>query len=380
MEEFRFYNPTRIIFGKGAIKEIGSVIVGYGYKKVLLLAGQGSIKRNTVYEQTVGSLKGSGVNWVELWGVQPNPVLSKVYEGIQVARDEKVEAILAVGGGSVIDSAKAISAGFYLSDIWEAFEGLLKIKKALPVFTILTLSATASEMNQWAVITKSDEKKKWAIGADVLFPVVSIIDPSVQRTLPWNQTVNGAIDALSHIYENYFVGTNQETSMAVLEALMRTIIYETDRLQANYDDEDARANLVWAITMAHNGIGAVGLKGGDWSAHRIEHGISAEHPEVAHGQGLAVVFPAWIKYISKYNQATFHRWARRVWSARNIDYALEKMKTKYSKWRAPLSLGELGVSEKEIRAIAKNVMRMGNLGVIKKLSRKDVEEILKLAL
>lgn len=380
MEGFKFHNPTRIIFGKNRIVLIGSLLKEYGYHRVLFLAGQGSIKKNGVYQKVAGSLKKAGIEWVELWGVKPNPVLSKVYEGIELARKEKVEAILAVGGGSVIDSAKAIAGGFYLKDIWEAFEGKVKIQQALPIFTVLTLSATASEMNQWAVVTKSEEKKKWAIGAEVLFPVASIIDPLVQMSLPWNQTVNGAIDALSHIMENYFVGKDQETSLAIEEALMRTIILETDRLQANSNDYNARANLVWAITMAHNGISAVGLKGGDWSAHRIEHGISAEHPEIAHGAGLAVVFPAWIQYMEKYNQKTFLRWAKKIWNARTIETAVKKMKTKYSKWGAPISLRQLGISEAEIKAIAQNAYQIGSLGLIKKLTLKDIEKILKLAL
>jgi len=380
MENFMFHNPCKVIFGKGAIKKIGPAIKESGHKKILLLAGQGSIRKNGVYQQVTESLQSSGIKWSEFWGVQPNPILPKVYEAIKAARKEKVGAILAIGGGSVIDSAKATAAGFYLSDIWEVFEGLRKVEKALPLFTVLTLSATASEMNQWAVLTKPDEKKKWAIGAEILIPKVTVIDPSVQMSLPWSQTVNGAIDALSHLMENYFVGTDEMVSMRICESLMITIMEMTDRLQANPRDDNARANLVWAATMAHNGVSAIALKGGDWSAHRIEHGISALHPEIAHGTGLGIVFPAWIQYLKRYNRKTFHRWAREVWSARNIDYAVEKLKTKYSKWGAPVSLEEVGISEKEIPAMAENTMGMGKLGVVKKLSRKDVEAILRLAL
>ncbi len=380
MENFKFWNPTKIIFGKGAIRELGPAIKKHGHKKVLLLAGQGSSKKNGAYDGAVKSLQAAGIKWVELWGVQPNPVLTKVYEAIKLAHAEKVDAVLAVGGGSVIDSAKSVAAGFYLSDIWEVFEGRVEIKRALPLFTVLTLSATASEMNQWAVLTKADEKKKWAIGADALFPLVSIVDPSVQMRLPWEQTVNGAIDALSHVMENYFVGTDQEVSMAVCESLMRTIITMTDRLQAHPRDYNARASLVWAATMAHNGVSAVALKGGDWSAHKIEHGISAIHPEVAHGTGLGIVFPAWILYLRKYNPKTFSRWAKQVWGARNAESAVKKMRTIYSKWGAPVSLSELGIGSKELKTIANNAFRMGSMGVVKKLTRKDIEKILKLAL
>jgi len=379
MDNFYFQNPCKIIFGKNTILKIGPEIKKYGYSKVLLIAGQGSIKKNRVYDQTIKSLKEAKIEWVEVWGVQPNPVLSKVREAIRLAWKEKPEAILAVGGGSVIDSAKAVSAGYYLDDIWQAFEGKVQIEKALPIFTILTLSATASEMNQWAVISNEQERKKWAIGAGCLIPQVSIIDPSVQTTLPWHQTVNGAIDGLSHLMENYFLGRDEETSMALCEALMRSIIISTDQLQRAPEDYNARSNLVWAITMAHNGVSAIGLKGGDWSAHRIEHGISAIHPEVAHGEGLAVVFPAWILYMHKSNPKTFQRWAETVWEARNVFSAVKKMRTKYRKWRAPIWLNDLKINQKEIKQIVKNVMQFKNLGVLKRLTKKDVEEILKLA-
>ncbi len=379
MENFVFHNPCRVIFGKGMIGRIGSEIKGLGHHKILLLAGQGSIRKNGVYQQAAKSLRSAGIKWAEVWGVRANPVLSKVEEAVKVAREQKVSAILAIGGGSVIDSAKSAAAGFYLSEIWDAFEGVTEIKRALPLFTILTLSATASEMNQWAVLSKPDEKKKWAIGAEVLIPKVTVIDPSVQISLPWKQTVNGAIDAISHIMENYFVGTDQEVSMGICESLIRTIIEMTDLLQTQPRDYSARANLVWAATMAHNGISAVALKGGDWSAHKIEHGISALHPEIAHGTGLAIVFPAWIKYMERYNRKTFQRWAQVIWSAHSADSAVGKMKTKYSKWGAPVSLTEIGISETEIPAIAENAYRMKPIGVIKKLSLKDIKAILNLA-
>lgn len=380
MDNFYFQNPCRVIFGKNTISKIGTALKKDGYNKVLLLAGQGSIKKNRVYDQTIKSLKDARIKWVEVWGVQPNPVLSKVREAISLAWKEKPEAILAIGGGSVIDTAKAVSAGYYLDDIWEAFEGKVKVEKALPIFTILTLSATASEMNQWAVITNEAEQKKWAIGADCLIPQVSIIDPSVQISLPWSQTVNGAIDGLSHLMENYFLGRDEETSMAICEALMRSIIISTDQLQRAPRDYNARSNLVWAITMAHNGVSAIGLKGGDWSAHRIEHGISAIHPEVAHGQGLAVVFPAWILYMRKYNPKTFQRWAEAVWGARNVFSAVKKMRTKYRKWRAPIWLNDLKINQKEIKQIVENVLQFKNLGALKRLTKKDVEAILRLTI
>ncbi|HQP26541.1 MAG TPA: iron-containing alcohol dehydrogenase, partial [Candidatus Syntrophosphaera sp.] len=193
------HNPTRVHFGVGTIERIGPELQSAGVRKCLLAAGGGSIRANGVYEQVSKSLRGNQIDWTEAWGVQANPTLEKVYELIALAKTEQVDAILAVGGGSVIDSAKATAAGFYLRDVWNAFTGVERIKQALPVFTVLTLSATGSEMNGNAVITHTEEQKKWSIGSPLLYPRVSIIDPSVQSSLPWRQTVNGALDATAHI-------------------------------------------------------------------------------------------------------------------------------------------------------------------------------------
>jgi len=376
MENFRYYNPTRIIFGKNTIPQIGPVIKKHGFRKILMLAGQGSIRKNGVYEQVARSLKSAGIKSVELWGVRPNPVLARVREAIKLAKKTRVEAVLAVGGGSVIDSAKAAAAGVYLRDIWEAFEDRVRIERALPLFTVLTVSGAASEMNQWAVVTNQAEKKKWSIGSDALFPRVSIIDPSAQMSLPWKQTVFGAVDALAHLFENYFMGRCQETSMAVAEALMRTIIKMVDRLEHKPDDYDSRANLVWASGLAHSGIAAAAMSGGDWASHGIEHGVSALHPEVAHGAGLAVIFPAWMLQVHKSNPAAFQRWAENVMQSRNLEDAVKKFRAKLAEWKAPVWLTDLGIHPREIKAIAANACQQ-ELGNLKKLSRREVEAILK---
>lgn len=376
--EFTFYNPTKVIFGKGKISELGKEMAFV--KKALLVAGSGSIKKNGVYEQVAKSLEANGVEWVEVWGVKPNPTLAKVREMIEVAKKEKVDAILAVGGGSVIDASKTVAAGVFLEDVWNAFEGKAIVKKALPLFVVLTLSATGSEMNRGAVITNEEEKKKWSFVGEALFPRVSIIDSSVQATLPKNQTAYGAIDGLSHVMENYFVGKKEETTLAVDEALMKTMISECDKLMANQNDEDARANLAWALTLALNGISGVGLKGGDWASHGIEHAISAFHTRIAHGEGLAIVFPAWITYVHKNNPETFKRWAENVWNAGTVEEAVKKMKAKYAWWGVATSLRRVGISEAEIPALAENAFQSGRVGQVKQLGKKDIEEILKLAL
>ena len=378
MINFTFYTPTRVLFGVGRIKEIGSEIKKSNVKKVLLVAGGGSIKKNGVYDTVIASLQEQGIDWVELWGVVPNPVLSKVMEGISLAKERGVDGVLAVGGGSVIDTAKAIASGIYLDDVWASFLGKEKIKQALPLFVVLTISATGSECNGNFVITNEETKQKLGNHSLLVYPKVSIIDPSVQRTLPWNQTANGACDALSHIMESYFSGGGNETTLYVDEALTKAIINATDKLMLNEDDLEARANLAWAATLALNGVSAAQLKG-DWASHDIEHAISALHPQVAHGAGLAVVFPAWITYVWKENEPTFRRWARNVWDTDDVLTAVERLKSTYKRWGLPISLRELNLEKSEIPAIAQNATQLGKLGTVKELTQEDVEKILEIA-
>ena len=292
MENFSFHIPTRLEFGRGVFGKVGAELRGAGIKKVLLLAGGGSIRANGVYDEVTKSLREAGVKCVEVWGVKPNPVISKVDEAVGVAKRDKAQAILSVGGGSVLDSAKAAAAGVYLPKAWDAFEGR-EIVKALPIYAVLTLSATGSEMNQFAVVTNADEKKKWAIAAPALFPRVSFLDPAAQASLPWRQTACGAVDALSHIMEYYSVGRRQDTAISVNTALSCAVIRAADTLKETPGDYAARANLAWAATLALNGISGAMLDGGEWSTHTMEHAVSALHPTVAHAEGLGVLFPAW---------------------------------------------------------------------------------------
>ncbi|MCX7046726.1 MAG: iron-containing alcohol dehydrogenase [Candidatus Sumerlaeota bacterium] len=379
MDNFTFHNPTKLVFGQGVYKQVGAEMAAAKCKKALLLAGGGSIRKNGVYRQIVASLKKARVKWIEVWGVRPNPVISKVREAIAVCRKEKVDSILAVGGGSVLDSAKAIAAGVYLKNVWDAFEGKAAIKKALPVFAALTLSATGSEMNAFAVVTNEAEKKKWHIGASVLFPKVSFLDPAAQMTLPWNQTVNGALDALAHIMEAYVVGTSEETPIALNEALSRSVIAAADALQKNPKDYAARANLAWAATLALNGISGAGLKGGDWATHTLEHAVSALHPEVAHGAGLGVLFPAFMLHLQKHNNAQFQRWAKAIWGSSTVEKGVAKMRAKIKQWGSATTLDELGLTPREIPALVANAMRSMPMGAVKPLTKNDIAAIYRLA-
>jgi alcohol dehydrogenase YqhD (iron-dependent ADH family) len=377
--QFSLFNPTRIIFGENTIEQIGGAIAEGGYERVLLVAGGGSIKQNGVYDTVISSLADANIERVECWGVRPNPVLGKVGEAIEIARVNNVQAVLAVGGGSVIDTAKAVAAGVFLDDIWQAFEWKVPITQALPIFTVLTLSATGSEMNGNAVLTNEQENKKWGIGNRLLYPKVSIVDPSVQKTLPWDQTVNGALDAIAHILEFYFHGTNEETTIAIDEALIKTIIDSVDKLQVDGLDVDSRANLAWAATLALNGIGGAGMRGGEWACHDIEHSISCLYPEIAHGAGLGIVFPAWMLFTHEANPKQFARFARNIWDCDDIEKAIFKMRTKIESWKGFVRLRDLGIAKDRLSAIAANATMIRSLGRLRVLERSDVESILNIA-
>ena len=380
MENFTFHNPTRIIFGKDAVGQIGGVIKEAGFRRVLLVAGGGSIRKNGVYDTVARSLKEAGLTWAEAWGVRPNPVLTKAREIIAQAQKEKVDAVLAVGGGSVIDTAKSVAAGVFLPDLWAAFERQVEVTRALPIFVVLTMSGTGSEMNPLAVLTHEEDLKKWVLRSPALFPAASIIDPTVQQSLPWHQTVNGAIDAMTHVMEFYFLGTWEETTLALDESLMRTIIKMTHLLQQNPLGYEARANLAWAASLGLNGLTGVGLLEGDFATHRLETAMSAVFPEIAHGAGLGVLFPAWILYMQDHNPATFARWAREVWGAGSVEEGVARMRRTFQGWDAPVTLEELGVSEADIPAIVAAALKVGVLGRLKELTPEDLAAILRLAL
>lgn len=385
MENFVFHNLTKLIFGKGTIPKIGEEIKSFGIKKVLMLYGGGSIKKNGVYDQVVESLKRNGIEWVEVSGVKPNPVLSKVHEAIEVCRKENVEAVLGVGGGSVIDSAKAIAAGvLYEGDIWDAFAGKYKINNALPVFAILTISATGTEMNGNAVVTNEKTQEKWAISAKCLYPRVSIIDPTVQFSLPKEQTVYGAVDAIAHTLEYYFDGSDSDIQNQISESIIRSIMKSTEVLIDNPQDYEARANFAWCATIALNGLTAAGRKGGDWSCHKIEHSLSALY-DIAHGAGLAIVFPAWMRYVYKQKPQQFERFAKHVFSIDAVgEEAILKGIDAFKAWLrkvgAPVSLRDVGIPAQDIDRIVENVMKQGpSFGVLKRLGKEDVKQILLIA-
>lgn len=379
MEAFTFHNPTRIHFGVGMIAQLGKELQAAGHASCLMIAGGGSIKQNTVYNQVIESLSKHGINVIEAWGVQANPTLDKVREMVVLAREAKVDAILAVGGGSVIDSAKAVAAGVFLADPWDAFAKDIRIEKALPIYTVLTLSATGSEMNGNSVITNTATKQKWAFSSPLVYPKVSVIDPSVQCSLPFKQTANGAIDAIAHILEYYFANRIALSTLAVNDALLKTIVEMTDRLQHNPCDLVARSNLAWCATLALNGISGVGLKGGDWACHQIEHSFSALHSNISHGEGLGVIFPTWIEYMSEKDPSRFTHWAKNVWGEDSVPRAIQRFRDKIESWGMAGSLRDLGIRDKEVPELIKLIMLSPKVGAVSQLSAGEIEALLMLA-
>lgn len=383
MENFVFYNPTKLVFGKNTVEQIGDYLKKDKIKKVLLLAGGGSIKKNGVYEKVVRSLIENSIEKVEVWGVRSNPVVSKVREAIDVARKEKVDAILAVGGGSVIDSGKAVAAGvMYEGDVWDFYQGKATPKDALPLYTILTLSATGTEMNGGTVVTNEELLEKFSFWSVHTFPKVSIVDPEVQYSLPPHQTVNGAVDAISHVMEYYFDGAKRTDLIdRVDESIILTLMETTEALLNDPKDYDARANFALSTTLALNGISGLGHRGGDWSSHAIEHALSALNPEVAHGAGLAVVFPAWMKYVYKANPTKFRRFGRTIFRLKNSTptQAIDALERWYKKIGAPTTLKELGFKREDIETLTEIAAKTVPMGKLVKLEKEDIRKILEIA-
>jgi alcohol dehydrogenase YqhD (iron-dependent ADH family) len=385
MENFVFNNPTKIIFGKGAEAQIGEELKPY--HKVLVHYGGGSIKRSGLYNRVIQSLDQAGVSWVELGGVKPNPVLSLVHQGIQLCRKEGVDMILAVGGGSAIDSAKAIAAGVcYEGEVWDFFEGKATVKEALPVSVILTIAAAGSESSDSAVITREEGLLKRSLNSDKIFPRFSILNPELTTTLPPYQSACGIADITAHIMERYFTRTPQvDFTDRLCEATLRTVTNFGPRVTTNPDDLEARAEILWAGTIAHNGLLGTG-RTADWNSHRIEHELSGIY-DVPHGAGLAVIFPAWMQYVFHEDVQRFVQFAVRVW---DVDLAfgdperialegIARMKDFYHRLGLPVSLAELGVPDDRLEEMAQKATLSGPIGQFKPLTSKDVLAIYQLA-
>ena len=390
MDNFEFYSPTRFVFGRGAEAKTGDLVRKYGGTKALLHFGGGSVKVNGVYDKVVASLEAAGIAYVPLGGVKPNPLSGLVREGIAVCRREEVDFVLAVGGGSVIDSAKALAFGtLYDGDFADFYHGKdvkrpTPVPRALPIGTVLTIAAAGSEGSGNSVVTLEPDMLKRAATGDALRPMFSVLNPEFTFTLPAYQTACGATDMFAHVVERYF--THTEDVMAsdeLCEGIMRTIVASSRIAIASPHDYGARANRMWAGTLAHNNVCGAG-RVQDWASHGIEHELSAMYG-CAHGAGLAVVMPAWMEYVMGEGMERFAQFGAKVFGVPESDP--ERMARegigRYRAWLReigmPLTFSELGAEEKDIPALVSKLGLRGNtLGSFRQLTDDDVANILRL--
>ena len=389
MNNFVFYSPTEFVFGKATEMQVGALARKHGARKVMIVYGGGSVVRSGLLDRVKQSLREAGIEYCLMGGVQPNPVDTKVYEGIEFCRREQADMLLPVGGGSVIDTAKAIAAGvLYEGDFWDFYIGKAKVTKALKVAVVLTIPAAGSEGSGNTVITKLDGLQKLSLRVpEVLRPVFSIMNPELTYTLPPFQTACGVADMMAHIMERYFTNTQEvEIGDRLCEGTLMAIINEAPKVMRNPEDYGARANLMWAGMIAHNGTCGVGCEE-DWASHFLEHEISAIYG-VTHGAGLSVIFPAWMTWMVEHNVGKIAQYAVRVWGVPESEdkkaVALEgigKLKAFFSSLGLPVTFKELGVENPDIDRLADSLHRnKGELvGNYVKLTKQDSKEIYRLA-
>ncbi len=387
MQNFTFDNPTRIIFGQGMIARTGGEVKRFG-TKVLLVYGQGSIKKNGIYDQVIASLKEADVSVVEFPGVRSNPVLSHALKGIELARSEKVDAVLAVGGGSVMDTAKTIAAGVKADpgdDVWDFFTFKKKIKGALPVVTVVTVSASASEMNPGAVMTREEGAQKFAISSPFIQPRTSVLDPTVLYSLSPAYSAYSSVDIITHMLEGYFNNREPESPLQdrLVEGLMKTVMENTEVILKDQRHYNARANVMWSAILAFNGLTTAGMGFVSFPAHMIEHSLSALY-DVAHGAGLSITLPGWMSYAVNKSPAKFARLGREVFGIEEADdlkaavEGIDRLKRWFSAIGSPTSLKEAGIPEGDIGKIAENASVIAAVWGMKAYTRETIAEILNL--
>jgi len=385
MKNFVFHNPTKILFGTETIPFIGNETAAFG-KTALLVYGQNSIKNNGIYDQVTQSLQEAGVTIIEHGGVQSNPVLSHVHQGISSAKKNNVDVIVAVGGGSVLDSAKAISAGATVEhDVWKFFTSKKSIKNALPLTCVLTLAASGSEMNSGMVVTNEDTKQKFGFANKHLYPKVSILDPTATFSVSPAYTAYGAVDAIAHVLEFYF--TNQEPYTPVqdrfMEGLVISCMDSCNRILQDLEDYNARADLMWAATLALNGLTGAGLGKVGFPMHMIEHSLSALY-NVAHGAGLSVVISGWMGYQAQLTPEKFAQFGERVFGITSGSTELkaaagiQALISWFKKVKSPTTLTDLHIAEEDIPMIAENAVALAKLWGMSDYKAEKIEEILKL--
>lgn len=383
MQNFVFYNPTKIIFGRDTIPAIGPETAAWG-TKALLVYGGGSIKKNGVYAQVTAALDEAGVEITEHGGVRSNPLLSHVNEGIAKVKKQQLNVIVAVGGGSVLDSAKAISAGAVVEhDVWKFFIGKKTIRRVLPLTTVLTLAASGSEMNAGMVITNDATREKFGFGNRLLYPKTSILNPEATYSVPPDYTAYGAVDAISHVLEAYMTTRDPSTPVQdrLMEGLIRNAMESCDRCLADPRDYQGRADLMWTATLALNGLPAAGLGRVGFPMHMIEHSLSALY-DVPHGAGLSAVIPGWLRWQSGRDPKKIRQLGERIFDFKekgvesSAATTIKILENWFGRINSPIRLAELDIPPADIHAIAGNAVHLAKIWRLKEYSRETIEEIL----
>lgn len=387
MLNFEYYTPTKLVFGRGTQDGVGELVRSFGGSRVLLHYGGGSAKKSGAYDQVKNALSAAGLEVIELGGVKPNPRVSLVREGIRLCRERKVDFILALGGGSVIDSAKGIAAGvYYDGDVWDFYMKRAQVGEAIPIGVVLTIPAAGSETSAGSVVTNEDgHYKRDCMGVN-LIPKFAVLNPEYCFTLPDYQVGAGVSDILAHVMERYFTNTaHVDLTDRLCESTMRTVMLHAGRVLENKRDYDAWAEIMWAGTIAHCNLLGTGREQ-DWASHNIEHELSAQY-DIAHGAGLAIIFPAWMKYVNACNRGRFVQFAVRVMGVdlsftdpeAIVNEGIRRLEAFSRSIGMPVRLSEAGIGEEHFAQMAEKACLFGLLGNFKKLNQDDIVRIYELA-
>ena len=387
MENFNYYTPTKVVFGRGTEEQVGELVKQQECKKVLVHYGSGSVKRSGLLDRIYRSLDAAGIDYISLGGVVPNPRLSLVYEGIRLCKEECVDFILAVGGGSVIDSAKAIGYGAANEgDVWDFYEKKRQAKACLPIGVVLTISAAGSEMSDSSVITNEDGWLKRGYSSDLGRTRFAVMDPELTMTLPKYQTASGCTDIMMHTMERYFnQSDNMELTDGISEHLLRTVMNNAKILMTEPDNYQARAEVMWAGSLSHNGLTGCGTDGGDWACHQLEHELGGMF-DVAHGAGLAAVWGSWARYVMDARPERFAKFAVNVMGVEPAEddmatalRGVEKMEEFYRQIEMPVCISDMDIdlTEEQMRELAEKCSHFGKrtVGCVKKLDKEDMYQI-----
>lgn len=384
MLDFEFYTPTKVFFGKDKQKDVGKIISEYGYKKIMLLYGKGSIKQSGLYDTIMASLTKNNIDVMEMAGVEPNPKIEFVREAVRVAKQEKIELVLAVGGGSVIDAAKYTALGAVTEhDVWDFVTGKQNPEAALPVGCVLTIAAAGSEMSWSAVVSDLSQNMKRGLATNLIRPLFSICNPELTYTVSPYQTACGITDIMAHTIERYFTPCEPfDLTDRIAESVLRSVINSASVVMKNPCDYEARANIMWAASLSHNNLTGCGRINA-LPVHQLEHAVSGEYDRVAHGAGLAVLFPAWAKYVYKHNISRFAQFARRVWNVNETDdkkaaeAGIEAMSQFFKSIGMPTTLNEFGIGEENIPKLTDLCTFYGQrtINSVIELGDKEIKEI-----